>query len=55
MADAVAVLHDDINELKNHNKALVQEVIVLKRQLLFLNEKLHERERKLFSASSEKH
>lgn len=54
MADAVAGDVDKINELSKLVKALQEENAALKRELLFLNEKLRARERELFGASSEK-
>lgn len=54
MADAIAELPEDIDELKKRNKALAEEVAALKLELLLVNEKLFARERALFGASSEK-
>jgi len=54
MADMVAEVPDEIDELKKRFQALVEDNAALKRQLLLLNEKLFARERALFGASSEK-
>ena len=54
MADEAAQGSESIEELRKRNKALVEEVAALKRQLLLLSEKLFARERELFGASSEK-
>ena len=54
MADAADQIPGSIEELRKRNRALADEVAALKRELLFVNEKLLARERALFGKSSEK-
>lgn len=54
MADAVAAVPDDIDELKRQHLVMVSQIADLKRELLWMREKLFGRERALFGSSSEK-